>query len=203
VESGEAKKSPSARLCSGCAQRINRRRVLMNIGVGSLGLGLMPRALLAQADPASAPPQEGDFLTGVSDEGHKPVRSQDIALGATPTHVWPVSQDGVVRNQNRFNELLLLRLDPSTLNAATLSVGADGVLAYSAICPHAGCTINDYIASQNVLSCDCHSSQFDPRDAGKVVGGPAPRPLPPLGLKLIKGNLAVAKAFEMDIRVGE
>jgi rieske iron-sulfur protein len=203
MRSDAANKSPSITPCSECAHRINRRRVLMNIGVGSLGLGLMPRALLAQADPAAAPPQEGDFLTGVSDESHKPVRAQDVALGATPTHVYPVSQDGVVRNQNRFNELLLLRLDPSTLNAATLAVGADGVLAFSAICPHAGCTINEYIASQNVLSCDCHSSQFDPRDAGKVVGGPAARPLPPLDLKLIKGNLAVAKTFEVDIRIGD
>src|SRR5579863_5580962 len=95
MESDEAQKSPSTSPCSGCAQRINRRRVLMNIGVGSLGLGLMPRALLAQADPASAPPQEGDLLTGVSDDNHKPVRAQDIALGATPVHVYPMSQDGV------------------------------------------------------------------------------------------------------------
>ena len=72
------------RPCSGCEQRINRRRVLMKIGVGSLGLALMPRALRAQPDPASAPPPEGDFLTGVSDESHKPMRAQDIALGATP-----------------------------------------------------------------------------------------------------------------------
>jgi Rieske Fe-S protein len=190
--------------CEGCAKRINRRRVLMNAGLGSLGLGLFPATLLGQTDPASAPPQEGDLLTGVSDKSHKMVRAEEISIGASPVRVWPVSQPGsVVRSQNRLNEVLLIRLDPSTLNAATRSVCAEGILAFSALCPHAGCTITDWIPSRNVLACDCHSSEFDPREAGKVVDGPAARPLPPLPLKLVNGSLAVAKPFAVAIRFDE
>ncbi len=48
---------------------------------------------------------------------------------------------------------------------------------------HASCTIADWILTRNVIACDCHSSEFDPREAGKVVDGPAARPLPPLALK--------------------
>jgi Rieske Fe-S protein len=190
--------------CEGCSKRINRRRALVNAGLGGLGLSLIPAALLGQTDPASAPPQEGDLLEGVSDKNHKLMRPEDIAVGAPPTRVWPVSQSGnVVRSQNRLNELLLIRLDPSTLNAATRAVCADGVLAFSALCPHAGCTITDWIPSRNVLACDCHSSEFDPREAGKVVDGPAARPLPALPLKLVNGNLVVAKPFAVAIRFDE
>jgi Rieske Fe-S protein len=56
---------------------------------------------------------------------------------------------------------------------------------------------------RRVLACDCHSSEFDPREAGKVVDGPAARPLPPLPLKLLNGNLAVAKPFAVAIRFDE
>jgi Rieske Fe-S protein len=150
----------------------------------------MPGVLAGQTDPASAPPQEGDFLVGVSDKSHRLLRPEDIVMGAPPTRAWPVNQAGnVVRSENRLNELLLIRLDPSTLNTETRSFCADGVLGFSALCPHAGCTITDWIPSRNVLACDCHSSEFDPREAGKVVDGPAARPLPPLPLRLASGKI--------------
>jgi len=109
----------------------------------------------------------------------------------------------IVRKENRLNELLLIRIDPATLNAETQTMCADSVLAFSALCPHAGCTITDWVPSHNTLGCDCHSSDFDPREGGKVVDGPAARPLPPLPLKLVGGNLAVAKPFAVAIRFDE
>lgn len=47
-------------------------------------------------------------------------------------------------------------------------------IALSAICTHAGCSM-DYEATQQLLDCGCHGSQFS--TAGKVVRGPANRPL--------------------------
>ena len=183
-----------------CGRRtINRRHALVDLGIGSLGLGLIP-AVLGQTDPASAPPQEGDLLVGVNDTTLKFLRPGDIVIGAPLTRVWPVKGSNIVRNQNRFNELLLIRLDLATLNADTRAICADGILAFSALCPHAGCTITDWIPSRHILECDCHSAKFDPREAGKVVDGPAARSLPPLPLKLINGNLAVAKPFAVAIR---
>lgn len=49
----------------------------------------------------------------------------------------------------------------------------DGIYAVSAVCTHLGCTVAQ---SADGFACPCHGSQFDP--TGKVVGGPAPRPLP-------------------------
>ena len=47
------------------------------------------------------------------------------------------------------------------------------VLALSAICTHAGCSM-DYAPSQHLLNCACHGSQFS---TAKQGGGPAIRPL--------------------------
>jgi Rieske Fe-S protein len=53
--------------------------------------------------------------------------------------------------------------------------------AFSAVCTHQGCTVNEVSGGQ--IICPCHGSLFSIKD-GSVVGGPAPSPLP-------KENLAV------------
>ncbi|MSX23349.1 MAG: Rieske 2Fe-2S domain-containing protein [Actinobacteria bacterium] len=47
-----------------------------------------------------------------------------------------------------------------------------GVFAYSAICPHQGCTVG-YSATNKVLACPCHGAEFDPFNSAKVIAGPA------------------------------
>jgi len=46
--------------------------------------------------------------------------------------------------------------------------------AFSAICTHQGCTVNN--VSGDKIICPCHNSIFSASD-GSVVSGPAPRPL--------------------------
>jgi Rieske Fe-S protein/uncharacterized membrane protein YphA (DoxX/SURF4 family) len=52
----------------------------------------------------------------------------------------------------------------------------NGVFAYSAVCTHAGCTVQFNSASKN-LQCGCHGAVFDPFSDAKVVTGPANQPL--------------------------
>lgn len=47
--------------------------------------------------------------------------------------------------------------------------------AFSAICTHAGCTVNK--VADGTIDCPCHGSKFSVED-GAVKAGPAPRPLP-------------------------
>jgi Rieske Fe-S protein len=101
----------------------------------------------------------------------------------------------IVRNGSRLNKVLLLRLDPSGLSAETRDRAADGIVAYTVICPHTGCDVTGWIADQAILECPCHSSLYNPRDGGAVLGGPAPRPLPALPLKLLEGKITVARPF--------
>ena len=104
-----------------------------------------------------------------------------------------------VRSGSRLNQLLLVRLDSETLAPETRARSASGVVAYTAIYTHKGCDIDDWLAVEQVLSCSCHSSSFDPKDGAKVVDGPAPRVLPALPLKIVDGTLVVAKPFTAPV----
>lgn len=169
---------------------MNRRVLLL------AGLGLA----LRQTDPASSRPTVGDLFVKPGDAARTPLSPGDIPLGAAQTLAWPMdASDGTVRSGSRLNQVILLRLDPDTLSPETRTRAADGVVAYTSICTHTGCDVDDWQPADRLLACQCHFSQFDPRDAAKVVDGPAPRPLPALPLKIVDGKLAVAQPFTAPI----
>jgi Rieske Fe-S protein len=149
----------------------------------------------ARAEPADERPKPGDVLVPVDGAGAA-LTPADIAAGKPPIAAWPMDPAGnVVRNGSRLNKVLVLRLDPSTLVGDTRERAADGVLAYSAICPHAGCEVTGWSAEQQTLECPCHASHYNPREAGMVIDCPTPRPLAGLPLKIADGRLVVAKPF--------
>ncbi len=70
-------------------------------------------------------------------------------------------------------------------------VGPDGdIIAFSQICQHLGCLYafvetgsspacnSSYKASGPIGYCCCHGSRYDLTEGAKVIGGPAPRPVP-------------------------
>ena len=173
------------------------RRRLLQAGVAAgVGAILSPCGVGAQEDGASLRPKEGDLLIKADDPQHRPLRPEDISLNARQTSAWAMDPaDRTVRSGSRLNALLLLRLDESALTPDTRARAADGVVAYTAICTHNGCDVDDWIAARLVLSCSCHESQFDPKDAARVVDGPASRVLPALPLKIVDGLLVVAGSF--------
>jgi rieske iron-sulfur protein len=178
------------------------RRDLLKTGISlAVGLHAPSRAAAKQDDRASIGPKEGDLLVRAQSPDGTPLKPDDIQPGARPTVAWPMNPgDGTVRSGSRFNQLLLLRLDPETLTDESRSRAADGVLAYTIICTHSGCDVDDWLPQEQLLSCSCHTSMFDPKDGARVVDGPAPRGLPALPLKVVDGKLTVAKPF--TTRVG-
>ena len=65
----------------------------------------------------------------------------------------------------------------------------DGAIrAYSPSCPHLGCGYRWFPQEQR-FKCPCHASVFDIN--GKVLSGPAPRPLDTLPVKLENGRVLV------------
>jgi rieske iron-sulfur protein len=173
------------------------RRTLLKAGLGlGFSVSLESRSPAAQSDAAAARPKEGDLLVKAGDSSNTPLAPADIAPGARPTMAWAMDPgDGAVRKGSRLNQLLLLRFDPQALSAETQSRAADGVVAYTSICTHTGCDVEEWRADEQHLECACHFSVFDPMDGGKVVDGPAPRALPALPLKVVDGRLVVAKPF--------
>ena len=184
-----------------CASDPDRRTIIRGmIGAGA-GLSLAPALALAQGDQTSARPKEGDLLVKVDDATRTPLTAVDVPIGAGPIQVWAMEPvEKVVRSGSRLNRVLLVRIDPGTMGSVTLRFAADGVVAYTAICTHEGCDIGGWIAAEQLLYCECHESKFDPRDAARVVDGPAPRSLPALPLKVADGLLVVARPF--TARVG-
>jgi Rieske Fe-S protein len=167
------------------------RRVLLLAGLG---------LALRQIDAGSSRPKAGDLFVKPGDATKSPLTPGDIPIGAAQTLAWPMdSSDGIVRSGSRLNQVILLRLDPDALSQETRARAADGVVAYTSICTHTGCDVDDWEPSARLLACQCHSSQFDPRDGARVVDGPAPRPLPALPLKIVDGKLAVAQPFTAPV----
>ncbi len=66
--------------------------------------------------------------------------------------------------------------------------GGTEVTVYSPICPHLGCHF-DWNPSTKHFECPCHGSVYSLD--GKVLGGPAPRPLDTLSTKIENGKLYV------------
>jgi ubiquinol-cytochrome c reductase iron-sulfur subunit len=79
---------------------------------------------------------------------------------------------------------LVVRIPAKELTEKTRSHSIDGVVAYSKICTHVGCPVGLYQRERREVLCLCHQSTFDLKDMGKVVFGPASRPLPILPLRV-------------------
>jgi Rieske Fe-S protein len=163
----------------------------------ALGAGL-PLVASAQDDPGMAPPQAGDLLGyAFGDKAGQPVGIDDLAIDSQQVFAFALDPaSGNLRNGTRMNQILLVRLDPATLSAETAARSVNGVVAYSGVCSHTGCDVTDWNGEAKRFQCPCHESQFDPSDAARVVGGPAPWQLAALPLKEVEGKVAVAGAFE-------
>ena len=183
-----------------CAPCYGRRAVL--------GLALAPLLAgvaraedeAATTDAAKMPPQPGDhfvFLSGAN-KGQI-VRLDNRAIGGPQVQVFPASPDGTVRNDTPLNLVVLTRFDPADLSEETGARAAEGVVAYSAVCTHQACTVNMWSKARDAFVCSCHGSVFDPRNGATVIDGPAPRPLPSLGLNIADGAVAVTSGFSSRV----
>jgi Rieske Fe-S protein len=172
----------------------NRRDVFTAACVLGVDAALRTAIAPATADPADERPKEGDYLVAIDAADPAGLSPRDIA--APQLIAWPMEPaTRLIRNGSRLNKVLLVRLDPATLLAATRERAADGVVAYSAICPHAGCEVSGWIDDQKTLECPCHNSRYNPRDGAAIIDGPTTRGLAALPLKIVDDKLVVAKPF--------
>jgi thiosulfate dehydrogenase [quinone] large subunit len=65
--------------------------------------------------------------------------------------------------------------------AVAVRLGQRRVVAYSAVCTNAGCTVG-YDSGARLLACPCHGAEFDPARGGAAVAGPTSTPLPSITL---------------------
>ena len=138
------------------------------------------------------------------DQNGRPYRASDIQEEAFYT-AFPNGADP----ENIGSPLIVVRLKPSELHLppALRSYPADGIVAYSKICTHAGCAISLYRTPlfppydpSPALVCPCHYSTFNPATGGSVTFGPAGRKLPMLPLEIDRsGSLRAGGNFDSPV----
>lgn len=176
----------------------HHRRAMLQ---GALALGVSLPLLEARAatedDPKKARPQEGDQFVFFSGERKgEIIRAEDLPLGGPQIVAYPMDPaTSTVRNGSRLNQVLLIRLEMDQLSQDTKAKAAEGVVGYSAACTHEACPVSMWKQDKGTLYCACHGTQYDPKDAAKVVDGPAPRRLAMLPLKIEDGVLVAAGTF--------
>jgi ubiquinol-cytochrome c reductase iron-sulfur subunit len=194
-----------ARIVTDSGSRITRKR-LLGAAAGTAG-GALGAALVTPAvslgplfDPRSL--YETPWRRGVRlvDSRGEPLLAADIATDTFYT-AYP---EGAARDQLGA-PLVLVRVDEAALELPAGREGwaPQGILAFSKICTHAGCAVSLYrtphfapVQPRPALVCPCHYSTFEPATGGRVLFGPAGRPLPQLPLMVnAAGELAAAGRF--------
>jgi ubiquinol-cytochrome c reductase iron-sulfur subunit len=194
-----------AELLDESGTRFTRRRFfklgLLGAG-GTLGLALLTPAvsfgpLFHVGNFLRTPWRRGKRLV---DENGKPYRASDIE----EKNFYLAFPEGLNDEQKEqmAASLVVIRLPPDQLRLPSHLKGYDaqGILAYSRICTHAGCAITLYRAPlfqpdepRPALVCPCHYSTFDPATGGTVTFGPAGRDLPLLPVYIDSSGYLRAK----------
>ena len=158
---------------------------------------VLPSTVLGQP-PNRARPKAGDWL--VFDGGEK--SGERITPALLELDQRPVAalakepETETLRDGSRLNRVMVTKLDLARLDNATGNLTADGVIAYSAVCTHTGCDVTNWDPDNLFMAFPCHESKFDVYNNAKVVGGPAPRPLALLPLRLDGDAIVIADIFQ-------
>jgi len=189
----DAREGSSSGAERSCWAQASRRDVLA--AVAAFGANAAVNAAVASAaEPADERPKEGDYLVAIDATNADTLSPKHIM--EPQVIAWPMDPTTkLVRNGSRLNKVLLVRLNPATLVGPTRERAADGVVAYSAICPHAGCEVRGWVDELKILECPCHNSRYNPREGAAIVDGPTTRGLAALPLRIVEDKLVVARPF--------
>jgi rieske iron-sulfur protein len=185
-----------------CSDPTRRALILTALATGAC-LAASSKSSAAEEDRPGSDlrPQKADVLVfAEGDHAGEVIKPQDLKPGGPFVRAWPKDpKTSVIRKGSRLNEVVVIKLDPAELDDDTRARSVDGIVAYSIICPHAGCPITAWgkaaQGDKDVLKCVCHNSEFDPRQSAQVVFGPAPRRLAALPLAAADSSLTVAGTF--------
>lgn len=150
--------TPAGENAEGCCR--SRRTLLTQMAIGGVAAG----AALTLAACGPSTPEAAPTAPEATGDGHDVMAETALKVGKQAS-----------TKINKL-EILLYRPDEKT------------VLAYSAVCTHAGCEVMP--AEGTEFHCPCHNSVFSATD-GANLSGPAPRPLTRYAASITDGQIRV------------
>jgi len=146
---------------------MNRRTFLGWVGVGGVANSL-PIAIAA--------------CSAQTTESSKATQSQSAPVGA-------YQSVGTVAELNKTGQLLNKKKPYSPV--LVVQTGGSNLIAVNPTCTHAGCTVA-WLAEQKKFHCPCHGAEYGPD--GKVLEGPARRPLKTYAVKIENNSVLVQES---------
>jgi len=166
----------------------SRREFLKTVGIGGIGIGLAA----VTAVPAAAYVGYPLGHTTVSDS------SGFVKVGKSSTFKdgVPLKVDVLADRRDAWN-----RVSQVKIGSAWILREGDKLKAFSSVCPHLGCAF-DYEPDVKQFKCPCHNAIYS--IDGKVVGGPAPRPMDELDVIEKNGTVSLKyQRFRQNIATKE
>jgi Rieske Fe-S protein len=152
-----------------------RRGLLAGVGL----VGLASAITACGAGTSSSTPAAGNAATSTGGAGTTAPASSAAASGASSSSAakaLAATSEIPVGSGMIFTGPQVVVTQPT----------ADEFKAFSAVCTHMGCIVNQI--SNGTIDCPCHGSQYS-ITTGDVVAGPAPRPLPAKQIKISGGSV--------------
>ena len=191
---------------------IARRPLVRNSLLGAVALfGLAPIIMLRDLGPLPGNALKHTIWRNgmriVRDVVGTPIKPGDLQVGdlvnAEPSAIFGTDSEGEplyegvdLQVAKSKAAVILLRMEPQDITPppGRENWSVDGIVCYSKICTHVGCPISLNERTTHHLLCPCHQSTFDLADGGRVVFGPAARPLPQLPIKVDDQGYRVAQS---------
>ena len=143
------------------------RRAVLRGAAGLVLAWLTPvRSDAAQED--GPPPVAGDLLVRVGDDALIPLAPDDVPFDGRALMAWAIGPAADAPKNAKLNKIIVARLNPAMMADGTRQRAADDIVAYSAVCTHAGCDVDEGLGSNESIFCSCHGSAFDARMAVRI-----------------------------------
>src|SRR5215218_8757207 len=138
----------------------SRRRLLkwlIRLGVGAFALAFaVPALAIRTLQQVRKTVAAGDVLVyATGSQAGQPVIPDQIQAGQG-VQAFPQGKE-----DNQDNLVELVRIEAGS--------GVDGLVAFSAICTHLGCSVIAQPNADGHIVCPCHGSMFDPSDGARVL----------------------------------